>query len=172
MAYREISNSVLAPGQILTAETARQIRDNERAVREGAVSAAMQRIKPYALLCHKQDFANTGLVIGDIDRRSGFHLNAGTSSVSTNFITDPQFDHLYSIRINSVVISGADVPGQIPIIRMSDKQEGMGFISVKFTCINNLHVSDAQVGPRTISINCSAFYFRDPLWIPDANREA
>ena len=200
MAYREIANSVLAPGQILTSETVRQIRDNERAVREGAISAAGVRVKPYALQAYRHQFAvpisfrggttvqvpytyRQNLGEGDfrlVQTTRGQYLNPATltDATSTEWLTDRLavwvayvFPDSVEFTGDSIGLTGTPAPQMVIIDSNHSLSRFNSRVAFTVQLLNDPRANSAS-NAITGQVNCSAYYFRDHIWVPDANREA
>ena len=164
MAYSEIDDESIGLGDILTVELVRRLRDNPLAIAKGAVSAARERIEPYALNAFRQSFSHQ--IPGGRD--GGDDLSAGQEFVARNFLADSAAATVIYIVITSVQIPSPPVSGAIEF-SAGDLRHGIGFYEATFKNKNNVNGGH---GEMPLTINADAYYFRDHLWIPDAQRPA
>ena len=195
MAYRRITDAVVAPGKRATAATPRQLRDNLEAVLVGARSSP--KIKPYAIETFTHDFPVPFSMSGTYNtsrpvqyKRSlgeGNYENVSSSittanppikvvdAIALNFITDPllaRLDYVDWLSVEATGDSSSMSPALTFIVRDETHAGNRAAQRVSLTVelTNDPRAANSNV-VITGRVNCRAYYFRDHSWIPDADRQ-
>ena len=196
MAFFNLTDLVIAPAKRLAAETVRRLRDNLLAVVNGNRSAP--RIIPSALKAYSHKFSvpvsfRGGITVqvpytrrvnlGEGDFREeqttrGQYLNPSqlTVATTTEFLPDPQAVWVAYVYADNLEFTGdsANLSGTPPpSMTIIDTNHSLSRFNsrVEFTvALANDPRANSASNAITGQVNCTAYYFRDHLWVPDANR--